>query len=159
MENECEEWGFYPACDSENEKRVKWGRGTGHTKNYCSKKNKPQDRNASGRDYMIKDVDKQGPNVVTVNHLFKIDLVPIELGTFDVRIDWLAKHDDVIICGKKVVRIPCGNKTLIVEGDKAHVTKKKLKEKCLEDVPVIHDFLEEFPDDFLVLPPPRQVEF
>ncbi|GJW25982.1 putative reverse transcriptase domain-containing protein [Tanacetum coccineum] len=46
--------------------------------------------------------------------------MPIELGTFDVIIgmDWLVKHDAVIVCGKKVVRIPYGNKTLIVEGDK-----------------------------------------
>ncbi|GJT65268.1 putative reverse transcriptase domain-containing protein [Tanacetum coccineum] len=46
--------------------------------------------------------------------------MPIELGTFDVIIgmDWLAERDADIVCGKKVVRIPCGNKTLIVEGDK-----------------------------------------
>ncbi|GJU87374.1 putative reverse transcriptase domain-containing protein, partial [Tanacetum coccineum] len=54
------------------------------------------------------------------NHIFEIDLMPIELGTFDVIIgmDWLVKHDVVIVCGEKVVRIPYGNKTLIVKGDK-----------------------------------------
>ncbi|GKD72752.1 hypothetical protein Tco_1331034, partial [Tanacetum coccineum] len=85
--------------------------------------------------------------------------MPIELGTFDVIIgmDWLAEHDAVIICGEKVVRIPYGNKSLIVEGDK--VTEKKSKEKRLEDVPVIRDFPEVFLDDFPGLPPPRQVEF
>nr|GEX51573.1 hypothetical protein [Tanacetum cinerariifolium] len=38
-----------------------------------------------------------------VNHLFEIDLMPIELGTFDViiRMDWLILHDAVIVCGKK----------------------------------------------------------
>ncbi|GKB96877.1 putative reverse transcriptase domain-containing protein [Tanacetum coccineum] len=41
----------------------------------------------------------------------------------------------------------------------AHVTEKKLKEKPLEDVPIIHDFPEVFPDDLPRLPPPRQVEF
>ncbi|GKC93488.1 putative reverse transcriptase domain-containing protein [Tanacetum coccineum] len=41
----------------------------------------------------------------------------------------------------------------------AHVTKKKPKEKRLEDVPVIHDFPKVFPNDLLGLPPPRQVEF
>nr|GEW39393.1 putative reverse transcriptase domain-containing protein [Tanacetum cinerariifolium] len=35
-----------------------------HTKNHCPKKNKPQGGNASGRAYVIKDADKQGPNVV-----------------------------------------------------------------------------------------------
>ncbi|GKA18258.1 putative reverse transcriptase domain-containing protein, partial [Tanacetum coccineum] len=55
-----------------------------------------------------------------VNHIFKINLMPIELGTFDVIIsmDWLVKHDAIIVCGKKVFRIPYGNKMLIVEGDK-----------------------------------------
>ncbi|GJV29538.1 putative reverse transcriptase domain-containing protein [Tanacetum coccineum] len=41
----------------------------------------------------------------------------------------------------------------------AHVTEKKSKEKRLKDVPVIHDFLKVFPNDFSGLPPPRQVEF
>ncbi|GKC80707.1 putative reverse transcriptase domain-containing protein, partial [Tanacetum coccineum] len=52
-----------------------------------------------------------------VNHLFEIDLMPIELDTFDViiRMDWLVERDAIIVCGEKVVRIPCGNKTLIVE--------------------------------------------
>ncbi|GKA75853.1 hypothetical protein Tco_0782231 [Tanacetum coccineum] len=41
----------------------------------------------------------------------------------------------------------------------AHVTEKKSKEKRLEDVPIIRDFPEVFPDDLPRLPPPRQVEF
>ncbi|GKC01677.1 putative reverse transcriptase domain-containing protein [Tanacetum coccineum] len=119
-----------------------------------------------------------------VNHIYEIDLIPIELGTFDVIIgmDWLVKHDAIIVCGEKVVRIPYGNKTLIVEGDKgrsrlkaiscikarkyvergchlflAHVTKKKSKEKRMEDVPVIRDFPKVFPEELPGLPPPRQL--
>ncbi|GJY10907.1 putative reverse transcriptase domain-containing protein [Tanacetum coccineum] len=111
--------------------------------------------------------------------------MPIELGTFDIIVgmDWLVKYDAVIICGEKVVRIPYGNKTLIVEGDNsgsqlkiiscikarkyveqgchlflAHVTKKKLKEKRMEDVPIIRDFPEVFLEELPGLPPPRQVE-
>ncbi|GJY22336.1 putative reverse transcriptase domain-containing protein [Tanacetum coccineum] len=126
----------------------------------------------------------KGCTLNLVNHLFEIDLMPIELGTFDVIIgmDWLVKHDAVIVCSKKVVHIPYGNKTLTVENDKgmsrlkviycikarkyikrgchlflAHVTEKKPKEKRLEDVLVIHDFLEVFPDDLPRLPPPRQL--
>ncbi|GKA77818.1 putative reverse transcriptase domain-containing protein [Tanacetum coccineum] len=59
-------------------------------------------------------------NLNLVNHIFKINLMPIKLGTFDIIIgmDWLVKHDAIIVCGKKVVRIPYGNKTLIVKGDK-----------------------------------------
>nr|GEZ19254.1 hypothetical protein [Tanacetum cinerariifolium] len=85
-------------------------------------------------------------------HLFKIDLMPIKLGTFDVIIDmdWLVEHDAIIVCGKKVVHVPYKNKTLVVEGD---------REKRIEDVPMIRDFPEVFPDDLPGLPPPRQVEF
>ncbi|GJX24518.1 putative reverse transcriptase domain-containing protein, partial [Tanacetum coccineum] len=94
----------------------------GHkARNRCSKKVKQEEvGEVHGRAYAIYDVALKGPNVVTVNHIFEIDLMPIELGTFDVIIgmDWLVKHNAVIICGEKVVCIPYGNKTLIVEGDK-----------------------------------------
>ncbi|GJW80867.1 putative reverse transcriptase domain-containing protein [Tanacetum coccineum] len=56
------------------------------------------------------------------DYLFKIDLLPIELGSFDVVIgmDWLSNHNAVIVCGEKIVRLPYNNKTLIVEGDRVH---------------------------------------
>ncbi|GJW56923.1 putative reverse transcriptase domain-containing protein [Tanacetum coccineum] len=45
----------------------------------------------------------------------------------------------------------------------AHVTTKeiedKLKKKRLEDVPIVQNFPEVFPEDLLGLPPTRQVEF
>ncbi|GJT76805.1 putative reverse transcriptase domain-containing protein [Tanacetum coccineum] len=74
---------------------------------------------ANGRVVSTNTVFK-GCTLSIMNHIFEIDLMPIELGTFDIIIgmDWLVKHDAVIVCGKKVVRIPYGNKTLIVEGDK-----------------------------------------
>ncbi|GJW95370.1 putative reverse transcriptase domain-containing protein [Tanacetum coccineum] len=43
-----------------------------------------------------------------LNHPFNINLIPIELGSFDVIIgmDWLAKYQAVIVCGEKIIRIP-----------------------------------------------------
>ncbi|GJY32703.1 hypothetical protein Tco_0417172 [Tanacetum coccineum] len=45
----------------------------------------------------------------------------------------------------------------------AHVTMKETEyksgEKRLEDVPILRDFLEVFPEELLGLPPTRQVEF
>ncbi|GJT95996.1 putative reverse transcriptase domain-containing protein [Tanacetum coccineum] len=54
-----------------------------------------------------------------LNHPFNIDLMPVEMGTFDVIIgmDWLSKYHAVIVCDEKIVRIPFGNETLIVHGD------------------------------------------
>ncbi|GJT05355.1 putative reverse transcriptase domain-containing protein [Tanacetum coccineum] len=53
-------------------------------------------------------------------HPFNIDLMPVELGSFDVIIgmDWLANHHAVIICDEKIVRIPYGDEVLIVQGDR-----------------------------------------
>nr|GFC83138.1 reverse transcriptase domain-containing protein [Tanacetum cinerariifolium] len=99
----------------------------GHTRNRCPKKVKQEEvGEVHGRAYVIKDAEPQGPNVVTVNHIFEIDLMPIELGTFNIIIgmDWLVKHDAVIICGEKVVRIPYGDKMLIVKSDKICVSTK-----------------------------------
>ncbi|GJT58834.1 putative reverse transcriptase domain-containing protein, partial [Tanacetum coccineum] len=62
----------------------------------------------------------KGCTLNLVNHIFKIDLMPIELGMFDIIIGmgWLVKHSVVIVCGEKVVRIPYGDKMLIIESDK-----------------------------------------
>ncbi|GJV06582.1 putative reverse transcriptase domain-containing protein [Tanacetum coccineum] len=54
-----------------------------------------------------------------LNHPFNIDLMPVEMGSFDVIIgmDWLAKYHAVIVCDEKLVRVPFGDKTLIFHGD------------------------------------------
>ncbi|GKC73250.1 putative reverse transcriptase domain-containing protein [Tanacetum coccineum] len=89
-----------------------------------------------------------------VNHIFEIDLMPIELGTFDVIIgmDWLVKHDAVIVYGEKVVRIPYRRQD--IDSQKQQGCSK---EKPLEDVPVIRDFPKVFPEELPGLPPPRQL--
>ncbi|GJZ22516.1 putative reverse transcriptase domain-containing protein, partial [Tanacetum coccineum] len=55
-----------------------------------------------------------------LGHLFGIDLMPVELGSFDVIIgmDWLVNHHAVIVCDKKIMRIPYGDEVLIVQGDR-----------------------------------------
>ncbi|GJS82947.1 putative reverse transcriptase domain-containing protein [Tanacetum coccineum] len=62
----------------------------------------------------------KGCTLNLVNHIFEIDLMSIKLGTYEViiGIDWLVKHDAVIICGEKFVHIPYENKMLIVKSDK-----------------------------------------
>ncbi|GJW11063.1 putative reverse transcriptase domain-containing protein [Tanacetum coccineum] len=54
-----------------------------------------------------------------LNHPFNIDLMLVEMGSFDVIIgmEWLSKYHFVIVCDKKIVRIPFRNKILIVRGD------------------------------------------
>ncbi|GKD08387.1 hypothetical protein Tco_1188072 [Tanacetum coccineum] len=94
--------------------------------------------------------------------------MPVELGSFDaiIGMDYLAKYQVIIVCAEKIVRIPWGNETLIVRGDRiflAHVTTKKVedksKEKRLEDVPIVRDFLEVFPKDLPARVPYRLAPF
>ncbi|GJV19264.1 reverse transcriptase domain-containing protein [Tanacetum coccineum] len=129
-----------------------------------------------------------------LNHPFHVDLMPVEMGTYDVIIgmDWLTKYQAVIDCAKKIVRIPFGSEILIFHGDGsrnkrgtrlniisctkaqkyllqgchvflAHITIKetgdKSKKKQLQDVPIVKNFPEVFPEDLPGLPPTRQVEF
>ncbi|GJV78457.1 putative reverse transcriptase domain-containing protein [Tanacetum coccineum] len=90
------------------------------------------------------------PSTLDTSHPFEIDLIPIELGSFNIIIgmDWLVKYHALIICDKKVVRIPYGDKVLIIR-----------EEKRLEDVPIVREFSNVFPEDLPRLPPARQVEF
>ncbi|GJZ43934.1 putative reverse transcriptase domain-containing protein [Tanacetum coccineum] len=91
----------------------------------------------------------KGCTLNLVNHISKIDLMPIELGTFNVinGMDWLVKNDAVIACGEKVVCIPYGNKMLIVESDKGVSRLKVIS--CIK----ARKYVERG------LPPSRQVEF
>nr|GEU62996.1 putative reverse transcriptase domain-containing protein [Tanacetum cinerariifolium] len=54
-----------------------------------------------------------------LNHPFNIDLMPVELGSFDVIIgmDWLTTYHAVIVCDEKIVCVPFGNETLIIRCD------------------------------------------
>nr|GEZ66252.1 hypothetical protein [Tanacetum cinerariifolium] len=96
-----------------------------------------------------------------VNYLFEIDLLPIELGTFDViiRMDWLMLHDAIIICGKKEVHMPLKNRTLVVKGDDC-VSRLKVV-SCMKVKKYVdrgsHLFVAQL--DLPGLPPPQQVEF
>ncbi|GKF87053.1 hypothetical protein Tco_0257930, partial [Tanacetum coccineum] len=86
--------------------------------------------------------------------------MPIKLGSFDVVIgmDWLSKYHAKILCDEKVVHIPIDDETFIIRGDRI-LEKKKSDEKRVEDIPVVIEFPEVFPEDLPGLPPIRQVEF
>nr|GEV19787.1 hypothetical protein [Tanacetum cinerariifolium] len=64
----------------------------------------------------------RGCTLNLLDHSFNINLMPVELGSFDfiVGMDWLAKYHVVIDYADKIIRIPRGNKTLIVHGDEGN---------------------------------------
>ncbi|XP_024979002.1 uncharacterized protein LOC112516212 [Cynara cardunculus var. scolymus] len=118
---------------------------------------------------------------------FRIDLIPIQLGSFDIIVgmDWLSKNRAEISCFEKIVRIPLPEGGILeVHREKpkrgikivtclkmrkylrkdciaflAHVMDKKAEEKRVQDILIIRDFPEVFPDELPGIPSPRQVEF
>nr|GEU88375.1 hypothetical protein [Tanacetum cinerariifolium] len=134
-----------------------------------------QTRNKTGNktgdtSYAIELVDRRvsetnivlrGCTLGLLGHLFNIDLMPVELGSFDVIIgmDWLAKYHVLIVCDEKTQKyIQKGCHVYL-----AQVTSKKAEdkseEKRLEDVPIIREFSKVFPEDLPGLPHARQVKF
>ncbi|GJZ76232.1 putative reverse transcriptase domain-containing protein [Tanacetum coccineum] len=105
--------------------------------------------------------------LVLCNHVFKIDLLPTRLGSFDVIIgmDWLAYHRALIDCYEKIVRIPLLNGEILeVQGERPEkdpglLACIKADEKKLDDIQVVRDFPEVFLDDLLGLPLVREIEF
>ncbi|GJS11466.1 reverse transcriptase domain-containing protein [Tanacetum coccineum] len=73
---------------------------------------------ADGRIYETNTI-LRGCTLGLLGHPFNIDLMPIELDSFDVIIgmDWLVNHHAVIVCDEKIVWIPYGDEVLIVQGD------------------------------------------
>ncbi|GJS83187.1 putative reverse transcriptase domain-containing protein [Tanacetum coccineum] len=61
----------------------------------------------------------RGCTLNILNHPFNIDLMPVELGSFDaiIGMDWFVKYQAIIVCAERIVRIPWGNETLIVHSD------------------------------------------
>nr|GEU53984.1 putative reverse transcriptase domain-containing protein [Tanacetum cinerariifolium] len=139
----------------------------GHKSHACPKRANRQGRNVQGQAFVVRDAKhNRGPNVVMVG------------------MDWLVERDAIIVYGKKEVHVPNKNKTLVVKSDSSvsrlkviscikarkyiergsqlfitQVTEKEPTKKQLQDVSVICNSPEVFPDDLPGLPPPRQVEF
>nr|GEZ37128.1 hypothetical protein [Tanacetum cinerariifolium] len=66
------------------------------------------------------DTIMRGCTLNFLNHPLNIDLMPVELGSFDVIIgmDWLRRCHTTIVCDEKLVQVPYGNETLIFCGEK-----------------------------------------
>ncbi|GJV99137.1 putative reverse transcriptase domain-containing protein [Tanacetum coccineum] len=120
-------------------------------------------------DYDVKLADRKIIGVNTIircctlnflNHPFKINLMPVELGSFDViiGIDWLLKYHVVIVCDEKIVRIPFGNETLIIRGDGSNNGHKSRLNiiSCTKNQKYLP---KGFPEDLPSIPPTRKVEF
>lgn len=120
--------------------------------------------------------------------VFPVDLIPIDIRSFDVviGIDWLAQNRAHILCSERIIRIPTSGKGCVYiygerrKGDvklismlkvRKHLSKgcssflayildaSKEVKKTVNDVPVVCEFPDVFPEDLPGIPPDRQVEF
>ncbi|GJY75093.1 putative reverse transcriptase domain-containing protein [Tanacetum coccineum] len=88
-------------------------------------------------------------------HVFNINLIPFGSESFDVIIgmDWLSDHKVEIICHEKVVRIPVlDGRVFRILGEKPkekmrQLMSAKANEKKQEEIVVVRDFPEVFPDE------------
>nr|GEV45177.1 putative reverse transcriptase domain-containing protein [Tanacetum cinerariifolium] len=68
------------------------------------------------------DTIMRGCTLNFLSHMFNIDLMPVEVGSFDIIIgmDCLRRCHAMIVCDEKLVRIPYGNETLTFRGNKSN---------------------------------------
>nr|GFA14895.1 hypothetical protein [Tanacetum cinerariifolium] len=135
-----------------------------------------QENQAKGFSYEIEIASEQlvyidkvikGCRLEIDGHVFDIILIPFGSGSFDViiKMDWLSNHKAEIICLKKVIKIPLlDGKVLRVLGEKPkekirQLISTKSKEKKQEEIVVVRDFLEVFPDDLSGLAPIWEITF
>nr|GFA30251.1 putative reverse transcriptase domain-containing protein [Tanacetum cinerariifolium] len=79
-------------------------------------------RNAQGWVYAVGNAEKNENAPMNPDSNVVTDLMPVELGSFDVIIgmDWLRRCHAVIVCDEKLVRIPYGNETLTFCGNESN---------------------------------------
>ncbi|GJZ43121.1 putative reverse transcriptase domain-containing protein, partial [Tanacetum coccineum] len=155
-------------------------RERGHESNACPKRADRQGGNVRGQAYVICDAEhNQGPNVVTVTFLLNnhyvtilfdsgadksfvdvrlshlLDIKPAKLTSYEVEL-----ADGKVVCTNTVLK-GCSLNLLdhLFDIDLMPIELEPSK-KQLQDVPVIRNFPEVFPDDLPGLPPsrPRSIE-
>nr|GEW65665.1 hypothetical protein [Tanacetum cinerariifolium] len=90
---------------------------------------------------------------------------PVARTCFECGMDWLSDHKAEIIYHEKVVRIPLlDGKVLRVLREKPEEKMRQLisvkaKDNKQEEIVIVRDFPEVFPDDLLGLLPVREIEF
>ncbi|KAL8108338.1 hypothetical protein AgCh_024702 [Apium graveolens] len=117
--------------------------------------------------------------------IFEVDLIPFALGEFDMILgmDWLSRNGAQIVCEQKKVKIRVQNdkevvfkgqrqnqkfltmlqaKRLLRKGNEAYLayvidTQKEVPN--IQNIPIVNEFEDVFPENLPGLPPDREIEF
>ncbi|GJT65501.1 putative reverse transcriptase domain-containing protein [Tanacetum coccineum] len=121
--------------DGGNRSAQGWVYAVGNAKKKGNSSRDPESNVVTENSYDVELADEKIVGVNTImrgctlnflNHPFNINLMPVELGSFDVIIsmDWLRRCHAVIVCDEKLVRIPYGNETLIFYGNESNNSRE-----------------------------------
>jgi hypothetical protein len=102
--------------------------------------------------------------MVFEGQLFTADLSVLESTVIDVILgmDWLAKHNGIVSCSPRVIQLehPSGTKVRIEpHSPKAATMMCNMSGKEIEEIPVVCEFQDMFPEELTELPPDRDMEF
>jgi hypothetical protein len=102
--------------------------------------------------------------MVFEGQLFTADLTVLESTGIDeiLGMDWLAKHNGIVSCNPRVIQLEhhSGTKVRIEsQSPKAITIMCNMSGKEIEEIPVVCEFLDMFPEELTELPPDRDVEF
>nr|GEV76868.1 reverse transcriptase domain-containing protein [Tanacetum cinerariifolium] len=117
--------------DGEKVNAPGWVYAVGNAEKRGNASRDPDSNVVTGNSYDVELVDGKIVRVDTImrgctlnllGHPFNIDLMPVELGSFDVIIgmDWLRICHALIVCDEKLVQIPYGNETLTFRGNESN---------------------------------------
>ncbi|KAK1632407.1 hypothetical protein QYE76_006722, partial [Lolium multiflorum] len=110
---------------------------------------------------------KQGQVIMINKCAFDADLFILPMKDIDVILgmNWLEANGALIDCVNKTVSLksPDGSR-MIYQGDKhtqieVELQLNSMKEVKLEDIPIVNEFQDVFPQELLGMPPDREIEF
>ena len=138
-------------------------------------------------DSLIADIVYMGCRVIIEGHEFRANLVLLDIQDFDVILgmDWLSRHRATMDCFRKEVKLCrsgepeitfCGVRKILSSSLMSVMMAGKMLRKSypgyltyavevrdddvrLEDIPVVREFPDVFPNDLLGLPPDKEIDF
>ena len=139
------------------------------------------------RDPLFPDIIVRDSRVLIEGHEFPVDLVALDMRDFDVvlSMDWLSRHRATLDCYKKEVKLHRPGKLEVkfrgicrelsssmisamtaqrmlrkgCQGYLAYVVETGKEGTLVDEIPIVREFPDVFPDDITGLPPEREVEF
>jgi hypothetical protein len=96
---------------------------------------------------------------------FPSNLILLDSKVIDIILvmNWLSKYDGVIQCTKKAVRLTKKDGTtvrfvVVVQADQASILSQ-MKVTALEEILVVQEYLDVFPEELTGMPPDRDIDF